>query len=638
MTAPLQLQPIRHTMASLLALYLDKRMAKIVLLGIISGFPWVLIGSILTLWLKEEGFSRSGIGVFGLVFTVYAFNMLWAPLVDTLSIPFLRRLGQRRSWIVLMQIFIVLLMLAMAQFSPTANIVAISIVALLIAICSATQDVAVDALRIEMIGELEPDKVGVASAMATSGWWLGYGGLGALALTLADFFSQDEAAVAWQDTYLALIAVVLACVVLLVFLVDEDQGTDRIQAREADVGKMRELLVTQSGSALGIFAQPGIRRSLVVLSLLAALFAYPHLGKMVPGLLGNNALATLAADSGVVSFVAIWGLMLLYGGLILAILLLVVFLLRAPVLLQVGSWPAIFGHARVQKTVVLVGLLLTVAAYPLLQRAVPASIALYGSGAGFIFLWVSLVLAASGLVFLVHACSSLFSATGEARAFDQAAARIYAIWYMPARNFVGRHGVRIGLIVIALVILFKVGEAFLGRMSLVFYKEIGFSRSDIALYSKGYGTIALVAFTIIGSLINARYGLLRGLLVGGISMASTNLLFALLASYPEKWLFATAVVADQFTTALSTVALVAFLSQLCDRRYTATQYAALASLGNFSRTTLAAGSGVVVDALGGNWALFFVLTTLMVVPSLVLLLLVRKDLQPVLTGQKVGLL
>jgi PAT family beta-lactamase induction signal transducer AmpG len=211
--------------------------------------------------------------------------------------------------------------------------------------------------------------------------------------------------------------------------------------------------------------------------------------------------------------------------------------------------------------------------------------------------------------------------------------RVSAIYYMPVARFLKTHGARVGVIVIATILLFKVGEAFLGRMSLVFYKEIGFSKSDIALYQKGLGTLSVCLFSVLGSLINARYGLFRGILLGGVAMASTNLLFALLAAHPEKWLFTVAVVTDQFTTAISTVAFVAFISQLCDRTYTATQYAVFASLGNLSRTTLSAGSGVVVDALGGNWSLFFVLTTLMVVPSLVLLLAVRKDLMPLMEGQ-----
>ena len=70
------------------SVYLERRMARILLLGIISGFPWVLIGSSLSLWLKEDGLSRSTIGWAGLIFGVYALNFLWAPLIDRLRVPY----------------------------------------------------------------------------------------------------------------------------------------------------------------------------------------------------------------------------------------------------------------------------------------------------------------------------------------------------------------------------------------------------------------------------------------------------------------------------------------------------------------------------------------------------------------------
>jgi PAT family beta-lactamase induction signal transducer AmpG len=190
----------------------------------------------------------------------------------------------------------------------------------------------------------------------------------------------------------------------------------------------------------------------------------------------------------------------------------------------------------------------------------------------------------------------------------------------------------LALSLLAFIFLFKVGEAFLGRMSLIFYREIGFSKSEIGLLSGGLGALTVSVFAILGGFFNARYGLFKGIVIGGAAMASTNLLLSALAAHPEKWLFVVAVVGDQFTTAISTVALVAFVSQLCDRAHTATQYAAFGSLGNLSRTTLAAASGFVVDGLGGDWALFFVITALMVLPSLALLFAVRRRLAPVLAG------
>ena len=160
------------------------------------------------------------------------------------------------------------------------------------------------------------------------------------------------------------------------------------------------------------------------------------------------------------------------------------------------------------------------------------------------------------------------------------------------------------------IFLFKIGEAFLGRMSVIFYKEIGFSLSDIALYSKGLGWVTTVTFTVLGGLVAIRIGLVRAMFVSGIAMAATNLLFAALAwAGKSELLFAVAVVMDDLTSAFATVTFVAFISMLVDRTYTATQYALLASIGTAGRTLFAASSGALVDWLEGDWGTFFVITT-----------------------------
>lgn len=437
-------------------------MAKILLLGFISGFPWLLIGAMLSLWLKEEGLSRSGIGLFGLAFTVYAFNFLWAPVVDGVRVPFLaRRFGGRRAWICAMQCVIAAAMILLS-FVPSAadSLATVALLIFVVACASATQDVAVDALRISLIRKEEPEKIGPGAAMATVGWWLGFGGGKVLALPLVSLLQDAGIARAWQAGYLSLAAVVALSVFLLLKFVREE---DSAPARENDVSDSAEAI--------------------------------------------------------------------------------------------------------------------------------------------------------------------------SARAILHRAAEMYV---RPVAGFVSQYQMRLSLLLLAFVFFFKIGEAFLGRMSVIFYKEAGFSLGDIALVSGGLGTITFCVFAVLGSGINARYGLFRGVLVGGVAMASTNLLFALLAHYPEKWLFAVAAVADQFTTAVSTVAFVAFLSQLCQRRFAATQYAALASLGNLSRTTLAAGGGFLIDGLGGDWALFFVLTALMVLPSLAILIFNRAKLAPVMAGKTGG--
>ena len=105
-------------------------------------------------------------------------------------------------------------------------------------------------------------------------------------------------------------------------------------------------------------------------------------------------------------------------------------------------------------------------------------------------------------------------------------------------------------------------------------------------------------------------------------------LFAVLAwTGKSEILFAIAVIADDITAAFATVAFVAFISLLVDRTYTATQYALLASIGTAGRTTLASSSGALVDWLNGDWGTFFILTTIMVIPSLVCLWLIKDKIK-----------
>jgi PAT family beta-lactamase induction signal transducer AmpG len=146
-------------------------MLRILLLGAISGFPWVLIGSSLSLWLKEDGLSRSAIGWAGLIFSVYAINFLWAPLIDRIRIPVLTdRIGHRKAWIISLQAVIFISVLAWSNLSPSADIWWVMAFGLLIAISSASQDITIDALRIEQIGHDE--RGAMAAGAAVAGGWL----------------------------------------------------------------------------------------------------------------------------------------------------------------------------------------------------------------------------------------------------------------------------------------------------------------------------------------------------------------------------------------------------------------------------------------------------------------------------------
>jgi len=449
----------KQTLSETFSVYFDRRMVRIILLGIISGFPWVLIGSSLSLWLKEDGLSRSTIGWAGLIFGVYAINYLWAPIIDRIRIPWLtNKIGHRRGWIVTMQLIILVSLICWSVVDPTTNLALVITIGLIIAIASATQDITVDALRIEQIGENEGTSMQAGAAMAVVGWWTGYKLGGVIALNAAEYFQNAGFENYWQVTFLILGIVVIACNIGLMF-VHESQPTERqIAQRQTD-----QMIEEKLGSS-GVFAK------------------------------------TTA--------------------------------------------------------------------------------------------WISGAIAG------------------------------------PIISFFKRNGFKIALGILAFVFLFKIGEAFLGRMSIVFYKEMGFSKGDIALYSKGIGWITTVIFTLLGGLFAIRSGVVKAMFVSGILMAATNLLFAALAwSGKSELLFAVTVLLDDIAAAFATVAFVAFISLLVDRTYTATQYALLASIGTLGRTTLAASSGELVDWLNGDWGIFFVITTVMVIPSLILLWFIRNKLK-----------
>ena len=404
----------------------DRRLWRIFLLGTASGFPWLLIGSAMTAWLTEVGLSRTGVGFFGAVFVLYTINFLWAPIVDHVRLPVIGNLGQRRSWIIGCQGLLIVFAVLLALTGPEVSLTTTALIAIGIAAASATQDLAIDAYRITVIREDEPELLGLAAAMATCGWWTGLGLPGAVAFWLAD-------PIGWSNVYLGMAVLVVPVTFLVWRLFPEPP-------RAADVA---------------------------------------------------------------------------------------------------------FDWRRMDR-------------------------------------WVQ---------------DTYFDAVAE---------------------FFRRNGVQLALGLLAFIFLFKLGEAFLGRMVIRFYIEVGFSNADIGTYSKGLGWMVTMVCALAAGLLTARFGVVRGLFLAGIAMAATNLLFAWIAIVgPDTRALAFAVVADGVTSAFSTVAFVAFISYYTSRLHTAAQYGALASLGNFGRTGVASFSGVVIDhALGGSWAAFFVITALMVTPSL----------------------
>jgi PAT family beta-lactamase induction signal transducer AmpG len=186
----------------------------------------------------------------------------------------------------------------------------------------------------------------------------------------------------------------------------------------------------------------------------------------------------------------------------------------------------------------------------------------------------------------------------------------------PLADFVRRRG---WLAILLLALLYKFGDAVSGQMTSPFYFDMGFTKLEVASVTKVLSIVATMAGVAAGGALVAWIGTFRALLVGGVLQAVTNLLFTLLALTGKSVpVLAVAVGADSFTGGLAGSAFVAYLSGLCNVRYTATQYALLTSLMAGGRTILAASSGFLAQQLG--WAAFFAATAALAIPGLAILL------------------
>tara|TARA_B100000242_G_C43043844_1_gene487130 strand:+ start:798 stop:2165 length:1368 start_codon:yes stop_codon:yes gene_type:complete len=451
---------IKDKKLNTLKVFFNKKMLKIYLLGIISGFPWVLIGSCLSLWLKEEGLSRSTIGWSGLIFAVYAFNYAWAPLIDKLKIPILTdNLGHRKSWIFLMQTLIIVCLLFWGIVNPKESLFFVIAIGLMIAIFSSTQDIVIDALRIEQIRSNDNQLMAAGASIAVVGWWSGYKIGGLIALSSSQFIQNLGFFNYWQLNFVFLTFIIF---LLNFFLLTIKEGNFDLKRNS------QNQMMEKFNSKINFKNKK-----------------YPY-------------------------FI---------------------------------SW-------------------------------------------------------------------------------------IISTFVGPIISFFKNNSFSIGIAILAFIFSFKIGEAFLGRMSVIFYKEIGFSKTDIGIYSKGIGWLTTITFTLIGGIFTIRSGIVKAVFIAGVFMSLTNLLFALLAWTGKNYLiFLIAVVLDDITSAFATVAFVALISVLVDRNYTATQYALLASIGTAGRTIFSSSSGTLVDYLNGNWQFFFIITSIMVIPSLLILYFIKDKIK-----------
>jgi len=472
---------------------------KMLFLGYASGLPFPLVLTTLSARLRQAGIDRTTIGLFSLVGLAYSLKFFWSPIVDRWRLPGIGALGQRRSWMLFAQCGVIAGLVAMALHDPASGAQQMALLATLTAFCAATQDIAVDAYRIESAGA---DWQGATVATYQIGYQLALICSGALALLVASGSG-------WQTAYLLMAVLMLA-------------------------GPLTTLIV----------AEPAVRVAR---------------GTPVDPVLVE---ATIARMRPVALVVAIAATAVIGAGLRLAL--------------------------------------------PAKESTLVIDVS-FGA-----FLLVELVLLA---VLLVDALRPLLE-------------RLAGSVVLPLLDFFDRNGMRLAIPILLLIITYRLNYMTMGVAANTFYLDMGWKLDQIAYVSKIYGVLLTLAGSVLAGVMVKRLGFLWTMLVGLVLLSCANLFYGHIAGFGLKsspdivWL-ASAVSLDNVANGIAGTAFIAYMSSLVSKSYTATQYALFGTLWSLPAKSLASQWGRIVDKIG--YPPFFVYTTLIGLPALLLILWLMRD-------------
>ncbi|HRY25278.1 MAG TPA: MFS transporter [Geminicoccaceae bacterium] len=606
----------RSWLASL-AIYRDPRVVGVLFLGFSSGLPIMLIAATLSTWLREEEVTRAAIGLFGFAFAPYTFKFAWAPLMDRLPLPpFTSLLGRRRGWMIAAQIGLVLSIFALGRTSPAEDLWWTAFFAVLVAFFSASQDIVIDAYRVEI---LPKEKLGAGAGVVVLGYRVAMWVATAGALLIAEAFGWSAA-----YTVMALLVLVGMGTVLSIgepaqsstALIDQEVlEEDRLlrqttPARLAPFKGLGGLLlaaviglgVWQPLSTLfGIVTAPPESWSISGAIVLAGNLAVTALGMRLAWLLYRRAPDALARTKNFALLAIAWATVetlwyaigpeapffaTLHGWLVLGLLFLV------------SNWVVgLFGAAPFTYEAFMAPVWLTVVGF-----------------------WLELValLTLYGFTYFSRRAQANFGMVPIAEE-----SRVH-LWMRraviePFYDFVRRNGLRVAVVILAFISVYKAADVVLTLMANPFYIDVGFDKAEIAWVSGTFGLWMTLIGGILGGVLVFRLGLMLSLALSVALMAGSNLMFLLLSWVgPNLALFHAVILVENVTAGLGTTVFVAYLSSLCNIHYTAVQYALLTSfmqlLGKF---VIVPSSGFFADAVG--WSVFFLTSTLFALPALFLL-------------------
>src|SRR5450432_2746966 len=267
--APKPGAPPRPSFRESLAVYLQRRVLIVLLLGFSSGLPLALSGSTLLVWMRESGVDLGTIGLFALVGTPYTLKFLWAPLTDALHVPFFTRaFGRRRGWLVFSQLLLMASILLLALTDPARSPLFAALGALLVAAAPSTQDIVVDAFRIESLPQSE-QAAGMASYVAAYRIGMLVSTAGALFLVSAYEGIGTARSSAWMWGYVAMAALVLIGTFTALAATEPEQSARAEAATSADSAVTRVL-----HAAIGAFSEFLARKDALAALAFVVLFKF----------------------------------------------------------------------------------------------------------------------------------------------------------------------------------------------------------------------------------------------------------------------------------------------------------------------------------------------------------------------------
>ncbi|MFW5679220.1 MAG: AmpG family muropeptide MFS transporter [Pseudomonadota bacterium] len=285
------------------AVYADRRVVAILFLGFASGLPILLVASTLSTWLREAEVSRSAIGLFAFVFAPYTFKFAWAPFMDRLPLPPLTTwFGRRRGWMLAAQAGLILAIWGLGQTDPRDGLFLVALMALLVAFFSASQDVVIDAYRVESLPE---SKLGAGAGVVVLGYRIGMFVASWGALRLAD-------TAGWSTAYTVMAACVLVGV-LTVLVISEPPGSSfRAPAQGRGVRAWLQSAVVEPFG--DFFARHGVRTAVVILVLISVYKASDVLLTLLANPFYVDVGFTLAQIADVTKLFGVW--MTILGGIV----------------------------------------------------------------------------------------------------------------------------------------------------------------------------------------------------------------------------------------------------------------------------------------------------------------------------------